>query len=146
MKLIFYILAFMGGVFLAVQAGFNAQITRSTKQPLIAVVATAITSGVLGMILLRIQGSHSNIKVSFPWYLWPLGGIFSLLGLSAYFYTIPKIGISKMIAFGLMGQLLFSVIASHFGWFNLPETPINTRKIVGILSLLLAVILLNYQK
>lgn len=147
MKLIIIsILAFIGGVFLAIQAGFNTKLGIITKQPLLPVISTSITSVVLGSFLLFLTNNKIvslDIIKQVPRYLWFIGGMFSVIGISLYFYTIPKLGISRMIALGLCGQLLFSVIAGKYGWFNLPTEPLTIRRILGICCLVLSIFLIN---
>ncbi|EZH72347.1 hypothetical protein ATO12_23120 [Aquimarina atlantica] len=147
MKLvIIYILAFVGGVFLAIQAGFNTQLGSIIKQPLLAVISTSIASAFFGCILILFVGKETiqlNTFQQVPWYLWFIGGLFSTVGITLYFYTIPKLGISKMITFGLCGQLIFSVIAGKFGWLNLPIEPITTKRLIGVFSMIIGIILMN---
>ncbi|UOX34224.1 DMT family transporter [Flavobacterium sediminilitoris] len=144
--IIVYLLAFIGGVFLAIQAGFNTQLSVLLKQPILAVISTSITSAVLGCVLILIFGKENiqpNTFGQVPWYLWFVGGLFSVIGISLYFYTIPKLGISKMIALGLCGQLAFSLIAGKFGWLNLPIEPITTKRVLGILAMIIGIFLIN---
>ncbi len=141
-----YILAFSGGIFLAMQAGFNSQLSGFLKQPVLAAITTSVFSVVFacGFVLLTgksIPSLHEARLI--PWYLWGIGGLFSVLGISLYFYTIPKLGISKMIALGLCGQLLFSLVAGKFGWLNLPVEPITTKRLIGTLAMVLGIILIN---
>lgn len=144
--IIVYLLAFIGGVFLAIQAGFNTQLSVLLKQPILAAISTSITSAVLGCVLILIFGKENiqpNTFEQVPWYLWFVGGLFSVIGISLYFYTIPKLGISKMIALGLCGQLAFSLIAGKFGWLNLPIEPITTKRVLGILAMIIGIFLIN---
>jgi transporter family-2 protein len=147
MKLIFlYVLAFTGGIFLAVQAGFNTQLGALAKHPVVAVVSTSIASAIFGscFILFTNKGNVSvQIVHQVPWYLWFVGGLFSMIGISLYFYTIPKLGISKMIALGLCGQLLFSLLAGKFGWLNLPIEPITPKKLIGVFAMITGIFLIN---
>lgn len=147
MKIFFiYFLAFIGGVSLAVQAGFNTQLGTIVKQPVIAVIATSIASAIFGCLfifLFKEESIQLTIAQQVPWYLWFIGGLFSMIGISLYFYTIPKLGISKMIAFGLCGQLVFSLFAGKFGWLNLPVEPITTKKCVGIVFMAISILLIN---
>lgn len=147
MRLYFlFILALFGGVFLAIQAGFNSQLGSLLKQPIIAVVISSISSVVFGLVILFLteRGSIQNITNSqVPWYLWFVGGLFSVIGIYIYFYTIPKIGISKMIALGLCGQLIFSMIAGKYGWLNLPIEPLTEKRIIGALAMLVGIVLIN---
>lgn len=140
------LLAFTGGVFLAIQAGFNSQLGSILKQPVLAVIATSISSVIFGIVILFFfeKGSIQSVVTSqAPWYLWFVGGLFSVIGISIYFYTIPKIGISKMIALGLCGQLIFSIIAGKYGWLNLPVEPITTKRLLGTIAMLVGIILIN---
>lgn len=149
MKLIInYLLAFTGGVFLAVQAGFNTQLGSLLKQPVIAVVSTSFTSAIFGILFLLIF-CKSDIQLhtlkQVPWYLWGIGGVFSMVGISLYFYTIPKIGITSLIALGLCGQLIFSLIAGKYGWLNLPIETLTTKRLLGAFAMIIGIILINLK-
>jgi transporter family-2 protein len=140
------LLALTGGVFLAIQAGFNSQLGNILKQPVLAVISSSISSVIFGIIFLFIfekVSVQSLVTTQFPWYLWFIGGLFSVIGIYIYFYTIPKIGISKMIALGLCGQLIFSLIAGKYGWLNLPVEPITTKRLLGTVAMLIGIILIN---
>lgn len=146
MRLLLQILALTGGAFLAIQAGFNSQLGSILKQPLIAVIATSISSVVFGILFLYILNKGTVqpiITTQIPWYLWFIGGLFSAIGISIYFYTIPKLGISRMIALGLCGQLIFSMIAGKYGWLNLPVEPITTKRLFGATAMVIGIILIN---
>lgn len=146
---ILFLLAFMGGVCLAIQAAFNSQLTILLKKPIFTTLVSAISSVVFSLCFTLILfakdiPSRENFR-EVPWYLWLAGGLFSITGLMLYFVTIPKIGISKVIVLGLCGQIIFSVIAGHFGWLNLPSDPITLKKSLGIL-IMMAGIFLIYSK
>jgi transporter family-2 protein len=147
MKLyILTLLALTGGVLLAIQAGFNSQLGNILKQPVLAVISSSISSVIFGIIFLFIfekVSVQSLVTTQVPWYLWFIGGLFSVIGIYIYFYTIPKIGISKMIALGLCGQLIFSLIAGKYGWLNLPVEPITTKRLLGTVAMLIGIILIN---
>ena len=141
-----FILGLSGGVFLAIQAGFNSQLGGLLKQPIIAVVASSISSVVFGLAFLFFteKGLMQTLtSTQVPWYLWFIGGLFSVIGIYIYFYTIPKIGISKMIALGLCGQLIFSLIAGKYGWLNLPVEPLTKKRIIGACAMLIGIVLIN---
>lgn len=150
MRLFFLsVLGLVGGVFLAVQAGFNSQLGSTLKQPILAVIASSISSVVFGCLLLLLVSKESiqNIRtIQVPWYLWFIGGLFSVIGIAIYFYNIPKIGISKMIALGLCGQLVFSLVAGKYGWLNLPVEPITSKKLLGTVAMLIGIILINIKE
>jgi len=144
--IILYLLAFSGGVSLAIQAGFNTQLSGILKQPILAAMVTSVASIAFAGIFVVLTGkdipSAREIH-SIPWYLWGIGGLFSVLGISLYFYTIPKLGLSKMIALGLCGQLVFSMVAGKVGWLGLPIEPLTTKRMLGAFAMVIGIILIN---
>ena len=75
--------------------------------------------------------------------MWFSGGLLSAFALASFFFVIPKIGILSMISFSLTGQLIYSLISSHYGWFGMPITPINIAKLIGVASMLTGIFLIN---
>lgn len=141
-----FILAFIGGLFLAMQGGLNAQLGVLLKNPLLASLIAFFSSFVFALIFVILNykslPTFAQIK-EVPFYLWFSGGFFSVIGISLYYYTIPKLGISTMISIGLCGQLIFAVIAGNYGWLNLPLEPITFKRILGMLSMVLGILLIN---
>ncbi|WP_025743841.1 DMT family transporter [Aquimarina pacifica] len=141
-------LAFLGGVFLAMQGGLNAQLGVLLKNPLLASVVAFFSSSVFAIITVVCTIKTfptTNQLTEIPFYLWYTGGFFSVLGISIYYYTIPKLGVSTMISFGLCGQLTFAVIAGHYGWLNLPIEPISFKRIAGIIAMITGIFLINWK-
>ena len=142
------ILAILGGVFLAAQGGLNSTLGILLKNPLLASVVAFFSSTIFAFafVLFSMKSTPNWMEVKqIPVYLWFTGGLFSVLGISLYYYTIPKLGISTMISLGLFGQLAFSVIAGHFGWLNLPTEPITIKRVVGIITMLSGILLINLK-
>jgi len=50
-----------------------------------------------------------------------------------------------MMSYALSGQIIIAMMASHFGWLNLPVKPLNLFKIVGAITLIIGVLLLNWE-
>lgn len=139
--------AFFGGVCLAIQAGFNTQLGHDLKKPILASISTSFSSLIFGLVFLFLFFSknllgNQTIRV-IPWYMWFVGGLFSVIGITAYYFTIPKLGVSKMISLGLCGQLAFSMLAGHFGWFNLPMESITLQKILGAIAMVVGIFFIN---
>ena len=142
------LLAVLGGVFLAAQGGFNSNLAVLLKNPLLASVAAFFSSTIFAVafVLLSSKSSPNWTEVKqIPLYLWFTGGLFSVMGISLYYYTIPKLGISTMISLGLFGQLAFSIVAGHFGWLNLPVEPITFKRGAGFVILISGIILINIK-
>jgi transporter family-2 protein len=142
------LLAFTGGVFLALQGSLNAQLGILLKNPLLAslVAFSSSTFFAVLMVAFTVKNYPTSIEVrQIPIYLWFFGGLFSLIGISLYYYTIPKLGLATMISFGLCGQLCFAILAGHFGWFNLPLEPISVRRVGGLIAMVIGILLINLK-
>ncbi|MBU2913578.1 DMT family transporter [Reichenbachiella agariperforans] len=141
------LLACVGGVFLAAQGGLNAHLGVLLKHPLLASVVAFLSSSIFAIVMVlcsvRTFPTVHQLK-DVPVYLWCTGGFFSVVGISLYYYTIPKLGVSTMISFGLCGQLLFAVVAGHFGWLNLPVEPMTLQRIAGVLAMIGGIFLINW--
>ncbi|MBV6646989.1 MAG: DMT family transporter [Cyclobacteriaceae bacterium] len=145
-QLLIYLLAFVGGVFLAIQGGFNAQLGVLLKNPLLASMVAFATSSiyVLVSIMVSVRALPTTMTLkAIPTHLWFIGGFCSFIGIALYYYTIPKLGIANMISLGLSGQLIFSILASHFGWFDLPLQTIDYRRVIGVGAMILGIFLIN---
>ena len=141
-------LAFVGGVFLAIQGGLNAQLGVLLRNPLLASLIAFFSSTIFALlfVLINFKSLPTILHIKeIPFYLWFMGGFFSVLGISLYYYTIPKLGISKMISIGLCGQLIFAVIAGNYGWLSLPLEPITLKKTIGTVSMILGIVLINIK-
>ncbi len=139
------LLAILGGAFLAVQAGLNARLGTALGSAVKAVGVTSLVTSLMAFaFLMTVERGGSPMAGKVTWYLW-LGGVFSFLGVLVYFTAIPKIGISNMIALGLTGQVLFGLLAGHFGWLGAPVSPLTGTKIIGAMALLLGTILITRQ-
>jgi len=140
------VLALLGGVFLALQGGLNAQLGVHLKNPFMASLI-AFSFSALFALLVAIgtvrELPQTSQLTNIPAYLWFTGALFSVLGICLYYYTIPRLGLSTMISLGLFGQLIFSAIAGHFGWFGLPREPLETQRILGVAAMVIGIVLIN---
>lgn len=144
--LYFILLSFFAGVAIAIQANINSQLgvflTSSLLATAIALIGSFVFTTIAITLLIRDYPSIEVVK-SVPSYLWFAGGLLSAFALASFFFVIPKIGILSMISFSLAGQLIYSLLSSHYGWFSMPISPINISKIVGVASMLLGIFLIN---
>lgn len=142
------VMAFVGGILLAVQGGLNARLGVLLKNPVLASVVAFSCSAFFAVIFILVSVERapnwSDVK-GIPTYLWFTGGLCSVVGVSLYYYTIPKLGMATMISLGLCGQLVFSVVASHFGWLNLPHDPITPTKLLGVAAMIFGIVLINLK-
>jgi transporter family-2 protein len=142
------VFAFTAGAAIATQMAMNAQLGSLLKNPLLATSIAFLSSMAFTLVAALINTrSYPSIDLvrSVPVYLWFSGGILSAIGISTFYYLIPKMGMGPMMSFALSGQLVIAITAGHFGWFNTPLKPLDGNKTLGLIALISGVVLINWE-
>lgn len=142
------VLALTAGASIAIQATMNARLGVLLKSSMMA-TSIAFLFGCILTIFIMILWSKPTLQLaeikSVPLYLWFSGGALSAFGVGMFYYLIPKMGMGSMMSYALAGQILVAIIASHFGWFELPVKPITFIKVIGAILLVISVFLINWE-
>ena len=136
MCFVYLIIALAAGVALATQSAINTQLAKAMSGE--AVIATFISFAVGTLVLFFIAwvktdlwGNLSAIP-SQPW--WKLIG--GVLGAVVVFTTVllaPKLGITAMLFFIIIGQLITATTIDHFGLIGMPIREVNITKFIGLI-------------
>ena len=136
MFFVYLIIALAAGVALATQSAINTQLAKAMSGE--AVIATFISFAVGTIVLFFIAwvktdlwGNLSAIP-SQPW--WKLIG--GVLGAIVVFTTVllaPKLGITAMLFFIIIGQLITATTIDHFGLIGMPIREVNITKFIGLI-------------
>ena len=136
MFFVYLIIALVAGVALATQSASNTQLAKAMSGE--AVIATFISFAVGTLVLFFIAwvktdlwGNLSTVP-SQPW--WKLIG--GILGAVVVFTTVllaPKLGITAMLFFIIVGQLITAATIDHFGFIGMPIREVNITKFIGLI-------------
>ena len=136
MFFVYLIIALAAGVALATQSAINTQLAKAMSGE--AVIATFISFAVGTIVLFFIAwvktdlwGNLSTVP-SQPWWKF-IGGI---LGAVVVFTTVllaPKLGITAMLFFIIVGQLITAATIDHFGLIGMPIREVNITKFIGLI-------------
>ena len=136
MFFVYLIIALAAGVALATQSAINTQLAKAMSGE--AVIATFISFAVGTIVLFFIAwvktdlwGNLSTVP-SQPWWIL-IGGI---LGAVVVFTTVllaPKLGITAMLFFIIVGQLITATTIDHFGLIGMPIREVNITKFIGLI-------------
>ena len=136
MFFVYLIIALAAGVALATQSAINTQLAKAMSGE--AVIATFISFAVGTIVLFFIAwiktdlwGNLSTVP-SQPW--WKLIG--GVLGAIVVFTTVllaPKLGITAMLFFIIVGQLITATAIDHFGLIGMPIREVNITKFIGLI-------------
>ena len=136
MFFVYLIIALAAGVALATQSAINTQLAKAMSGE--AVIATLISFAVGTIFLFFIAlaktdlwGNLSTIPSQSWWKL--IGGV---LGAVVVFTTVllaPKLGITAMLFFIIVGQLITATTIDHFGLIGMPIREVNITKFIGLI-------------
>ena len=143
MFFVYLIIALAAGVALATQSAINTQLAKAMSGE--AVIATFISFAVGTIVLFFIAwvktdlwGNLSTVP-SQPW--WKLIG--GILGAVVVFTTVllaPKLGITAMLFFIIVGQLITATTIDHFGLIGMPIREVNITKLIGLIIVAFGVV------
>ncbi|KGR76374.1 membrane protein [Ureibacillus sinduriensis BLB-1 = JCM 15800] len=142
MKLIFPLLAMIGGMALAVQSQINGGLGRK-----VGVIEGSFISffiGTLALLFILIffgRGEISAISTVPKWQL--LGGLLGAFFVMVQVIAVPKIGVSAALMAVIVGQIVLGAIIDHFGLFGGTAHPIDARKLIALVLLLFSLFLYN---
>lgn len=142
-----FLLAFVAGAAIAVQAAMNAKLGVLLKSSILAAGLAFFVACLFSVVVWLATTKHYPQVESLrtiPTYLW-FAGVLSAFGVGAFYFLIPKIGVGTMMSLALTGQLLVAVIVSHFGLFESPVKPINANIIFGFVAMAIGILLINWE-
>lgn len=128
----------MVGALLPLQGSINAYLSQYLKHPTQATVINfmggLLFSVFISYFFVQQWPSMQEMK-SIPWYLY-FGGLLGVIGVTSYLLLIRQIGALNLMAGAIAGQIIFSILIDHYGWFGIPRHPISFNRILAIILLL----------
>jgi len=58
--------------------------------------------------------------------------------------VVPVLGVALTLSLSVAANLSFSTLSDHFGWFGLPAFRVSTRRVLGLLLVLVGVLLVAF--
>ncbi len=144
-QLPFFLLALVAGLMLPVQAGLNSEMGRVLKSPVYA----RIVSFVVGLIALIVYAfitrmPFGNLRegLTLPWYYW-MGGILGAVYVYGLIVLTPRLGVALTFGLTVAAQMTFSLVMDHYGWLDVPVSPISWYRVLGVLMIITGVVLIR---
>jgi transporter family-2 protein len=145
MNTLFYSMALLAGMGLAVQVGLNSTMRQVTGNAAFAAVVSfcvGLASLILFLVATRSAVPSRAALASAPAWAW-FGGL-----LGAYYVAIativgPRLGASTLLALTLVGQIATALVLDHFGWLGFPHNPFSLARLTGAGLLVAGVLLIS---
>ncbi|MDD7569045.1 MAG: DMT family transporter [[Actinobacillus] rossii] len=149
MTLSFIIIALCAGFALAIQAAINSQLAGALiGQPVVAAFISFLTGTI---VLLGICWWKADLVVAWqhlpkqPWWKF-IGGPLGALVVFTTIFLAPKIGVTNMLFFIIVGQLIAAMLIDHFGLLGMNERPMQIWQIIGLLVIALGLTIFFFGK
>jgi transporter family-2 protein len=142
------LMTILAGVAIAFQSSMSGQLGKLLGNPLLATFALFCVSSVglaAALFAWNIAPPDLSRLMRVPVHLWVAGSLLSIAALSTAYWLMPQIGVGRVMAGIVVGQVLTAMIAAHMGWFDLPRDSITWRKAAGAMLLLSGVFLINSE-
>lgn len=142
MRYFSYLLALLAGSALSFEGAIYGELGKTIGQ-----IETSFYNFFMGsiiMVLLWIffgKGKLSYVQAAPKWSL--LGGILGVVYLTSIVISVPFVGVGITMVAVIIGQLVMSMVIEHFGWLGSTKTTINREKIYAVISMMIALILVN---
>jgi bacterial/archaeal transporter family-2 protein len=142
-QIIFFVLALLAGVAVALQTGVNSQLRLALGNPFQAGLVSFGIGTIVLAVLSAFQGRWNlNGIANFPWWVWT-GGLLGAYVVTALIILSPKLGAATLIGLVVTGQIISSLILDHYGLFGFPVQKFSLPRAVGAILLIAGVVLIR---
>lgn len=139
-----YALAFLAGLLLTVQVGFNAAL-RSVFGSAIAATLANFLVGTVGLVIFsaiaRVEWPTRAALSAAPAWAW-LGGLLGAFYVASAVVVGPRLGAAALLGLTVFGQLVASIVVDHYGWLGFPQHPFTLTRLAGATLLFIGVLLI----
>ena len=141
-------LALAIGCLIPLQAAINARLRDHLDESTLLASLVSFGVGTLALAAMvvvtgqRWQGL-AGVGHAKAWQL--TGGLLGAVFVFATTLLAPKIGLAKMVALVIAGQVLMSLVADHHGWLGLAVREVSPVRALGAALVVAGVLMVNYD-
>ncbi|MBN6065021.1 DMT family transporter [Aggregatibacter actinomycetemcomitans] len=135
MFLLYILIALIAGVALASQSAINTQLAKAMSgEPIIATFISFAVGTILLFVIAFVKSDLFGNLATLPQQPWwkLIGGVLGALVVFTTVLLAPKMGITAMLFFIIVGQLLTAAVIDHFGLLGMPAREVDVIKLVGL--------------
>lgn len=137
-NLIIWLLMVLGGACLAVQPAVNARLAERTG--LLEAALISFLVGTAGLVAVLLVSGNLSLKGAFRGPAWELsGGLYGAIYVTVVTLAVPRLGVTAALTTAIASQLIVGLAMDHFGWCGIPQTSLDSRRLMGVLLLMAGV-------
>ena len=142
MRYFSYLLALFAGAALSFEGAIYGELGKSIGQLETSFYNFFMGSIIMGLLWIFFGKGKLSYAVEAPkWSL--LGGGLGVIYLTSIVISVPFVGVGVTMVAVIIGQLVMSMVIEHYGWLGSKKTRINKEKIMAVISMIIALILVN---
>ncbi|EUJ25770.1 DMT family transporter [Listeria cornellensis] len=143
----FMCMGLAAGMMSPIQTSINSRLRIAVDSPIIA----SMISFLVGMTLLLLISLIVERRLTFqlrgvgriPWWIFT-GGALGVIFVTSNILLLPLLGSALTVVLALCGQMIIALTIDHFGWFGIIRHPINRYRVLGVLSMVGGVLLIQW--
>ncbi|MBC1458837.1 DMT family transporter [Listeria newyorkensis] len=143
----FMCMGLVAGMMSPIQTSINSRLRIAVDSPIIA----SMISFLVGMTLLLLISLIVERRLTFqlrgvgriPWWIFT-GGALGVIFVTSNILLLPLLGSALTVVLALCGQMIIALTIDHFGWFGIIRHPINRYRVLGVLSMVGGVLLIQW--
>jgi bacterial/archaeal transporter family-2 protein len=131
------------GGFSTISVAVNAQLKTILQSPIAAATINFLVGFSILTILLAfgiLKSYNLDLIAITPWWAF-LGGLLGAIFVTLSTLIVPKLGLTTTTLVVVFSQMFMSMVIDQLGWFGAIKYPITTPKILGIATLVIAIII-----
>ena len=138
-------LAFAMGLIMTIYLPMNSSVAKYLGSTITANVTFFLIALLTSVFIFLLSGQFDTIHhlKGVPAFLYLAGFISAFVVLGTTF-LIPHIGARKFFILLITGQILMAIFISHFGLLESPKDPVNMKKMIGAILVLVGAIFSTY--
>ena len=125
----YYLLSLMAGVIISVMITLNGELT--AQYGLYTATVIPHIGGLLMITAWTLIKREKPFAKRHPWYLY-IGGSIGVITTVFNNLAFGRISLSAILALGLLGQSIGSLITDQYGWMGMSRHPFKKHKIIGL--------------
>ncbi len=133
MRILAALFVFVAGALTTVEAGANAQLTKSLHQPWLAGVTFGAITFLCLLIITLVAGAplpSRAMLAATPWWAWTGGVIGALYAMSMVVFP-ERLGSATFTGITVTAAILLSLLLDHLGWVGFERHPAGLGRLVG---------------
>jgi transporter family-2 protein len=148
MRLLLLLAASICATVIPFQAIINGRLGQLVANPLLAALVSFASGLVaLAVIVFATTPGLPSLPRDLNWtdippYLFT-GGMLGAIYVTVVLTLVPRIGAANVLAAGIVGQLIMSVVIDHYAVLGVPQNPVNLVKLAGCVLLVLGMLLIQ---